>query len=298
MLTGQPAARESEMPACIRADQIFRHEARTRSSAFLFPSRKWPKNSPSTILTALYMSLIIVPSIDLRSGKVVRLQQGDYSRQLDYAIDPAEAIRSFAAAGAKWVHIVDLDGAKEGRPAQADLISKLAASSGLYVQTGGGIRTTQDIERLADGGIHRIVVGTRAMEDWPWFKSLVHEPRFAKKIVLAVDAKEGTIAVRGWTQSSGRKAVDVAREVSNWPLAAILYTDVAKDGMLQGPNFEQTRAIAEAGKVPVIASGGVGSIDHIRRLKEMPVWGIILGRSLHEGKVDLGEAIREGNSKS
>jgi phosphoribosylformimino-5-aminoimidazole carboxamide ribotide isomerase len=240
------------------------------------------------------MSLVIVPSIDLRAGRVVRLQQGDYARQLDYAIDPAGAIQSFASAGAKWVHIVDLDGAKEGRPAQAGLISKLAASSGLSVQTGGGIRKTEDIDRLILGGIHQIVVGTRAMEDWAWFKSLVHEPRYAGKIVLAVDAKEGMIAVRGWTESSGRTAVDVAREVSDWPLAAILYTDVAKDGMLQGPNFEHTRAIAEAGKVPVIASGGVGSIEHIRRLKELPIWGVILGRSLHEGKVDLGEAIREG----
>jgi phosphoribosylformimino-5-aminoimidazole carboxamide ribotide isomerase len=241
------------------------------------------------------MSLIIVPSIDLRAGRVVRLQQGDYSRQLDYAIDPAEAIQSFATAGAKWVHIVDLDGAKEGRPAQADLIARLAASTPLAVQTGGGIRTTEDIDRLIRGGIQRVVVGTRAMEDWGWFESLVHEPRYSGKITLAVDAKEGMIAVRGWTESSGRAAVDVAREVSDWPLAAILYTDVAKDGMLQGPNFEHTRAIAEAGKVPVIASGGVGSIDHIRRLKDLPVWGVILGRSLHDGKVDLAEAIREAS---
>jgi len=240
------------------------------------------------------MSLVIVPSIDLRAGRVVRLQQGDYSRQLDYAIDPAMAIQAFASAGAQWVHIVDLDGAKEGRTVQAELISKLAASTGLAVQTGGGIRTTDDIDRLVRGGVQRVVVGTRAMEDWGWFKSLVHETRYAGKIVLAVDAKEGMIAVRGWTESSGRAAVDVAREVSDWPLAAILYTDVAKDGMLQGPNFEQTRAIAEAGKAPVIASGGVGSMEHIRRLKKLPVWGVILGRSLHEGKVDLGEAIREG----
>jgi phosphoribosylformimino-5-aminoimidazole carboxamide ribotide isomerase len=239
------------------------------------------------------MSLIIIPSIDLRAGRVVRLQQGDYSRQLDYDIDPADAIQSFVSAGAKWLHIVDLDGAKEGRPAQSELISKLASASGLSVQAGGGIRRKEDIDRLIQGGVARIVVGTRAMENWDWFKSLVHDPRYSGKIVLAVDAKDGMIAVRGWTQTSTRAAVDVARQVSDWPLAAILYTDVAKDGMMQGPNLTNTRAIAEAGKVPVIASGGVGSIEHIRQLKQLPIWGVILGRSLHEGKVDLAEAIRE-----
>ncbi len=130
------------------------------------------------------------------------------------------------------------------------------------------------------------------MEDWPWFQTLVHNPAYANKIILALDAKDGIIAVRGWTQTSSRTAIQVANEVSDWPLAAILYTDISKDGMLQGPNFTQTKAIAEAGKVPVIASGGVGSIDHIRRLKTLPIWAAIVGRSLYEGKVDLAEAIR------
>ena len=163
------------------------------------------------------------------------------------------------------------------------------------VQAGGGIRRKEDIDRLLHGGVQRIVIGTRAMENWDWFKSLVHDPRYSGKIVLAVDAKDGMIAVRGWTQTSTRAAVDVAKQVSDWPLAAILYTDVAKDGMMQGPNLTNTRAIAEAGKVPVIASGGVGSIEHIRQLKQLPIWGVILGRSLHEGKVDLAEAIRDGS---
>ena len=147
----------------------------------------------------------------------------------------------------------------------------------MAVQAGGGIRQRQDIDRLLEAGVRRIVVGTKAMEDWPWFNSLAHEAKYAGRIVLAVDAKEGVIAVRGWTQTSSRSAVDVAKEVSDWPLAGILYTDVAKDGMLQGPNLQQTRAVAEAGKVPVIASGGVGSIEHIRQLKQLPVWGVIVG---------------------
>ncbi|HEX4054198.1 MAG TPA: 1-(5-phosphoribosyl)-5-[(5-phosphoribosylamino)methylideneamino]imidazole-4-carboxamide isomerase [Tepidisphaeraceae bacterium] len=238
------------------------------------------------------MSLIVVPSIDLRGGRVVRLQQGDYARQIDYEVDPVATARSFAAAGATWMHVVDLDGAKEGRPVQTEMISRLSAAAGVAVQAGGGIRQRQDIDRLLEAGVRRIVVGTKAMEDWPWFNSLAHEAKYAGRIVLAVDAKEGVIAVRGWTQTSSRSAVDVAKEVSDWPLAGILYTDVAKDGMLQGPNLQQTRAVAEAGKVPVIASGGVGSIEHIRQLKQLPVWGVIVGRSLYEGKVDLAEAIR------
>ncbi len=238
------------------------------------------------------MGLIVVPSIDLRGGRVVRLQQGDYARQIDYDVDPIATARSFAAAGAIWMHIVDLDGAKEGRPVQTEMISRLSATAGLAVQAGGGIRQRQDIDQLLKAGVRRVVVGTKAMEDWRWFDSLAHEAKYAGRIVLAVDAKEGMIAVRGWTQTSSRSAVDVAKEVSDWPLAGILYTDVAKDGMLGGPNLRQTQAVAEAGKVPVIASGGVGSIEHIRQLKQLPIWGVIVGRSLYEGKVDLVEAIR------
>lgn len=240
--------------------------------------------------------MVVIPSIDLRGGRVVRLQQGDYARQVNYDVEAVEVAESFAAAGAKWMHVVDLDGAKEGRPVQTELISRLAKTPGLSVQAGGGIRQTEDIDRLLSAGVKRVVVGTRAMEDWKWFQSLAHDPAYAQKIILAVDARDGMIAVRGWTRTSSRSAVDVARQVSDWPLAAILYTDLSKDGMLQGPNIEQTRAIAEAGKVPVIASGGVGSIEHIRQLRQLPIWGVIVGRSLYEGRVDLAEAIREGIS--
>ena len=237
------------------------------------------------------MPLVIVPSIDLRGGQVVRLKQGDYQRQVNYPLQPHEAAAAFHAAGAQWLHIVDLDGAKEGRPMQTELIARIAADCGLQVQVGGGVRSEADIDRLLAAGVRRVVVGTRAMEDWTWFSKLVAEPKYHQRIILALDAKEGVVATRGWTTSAGRLAVDVATEVSDWPLAAILYTDVAKDGMLQGPNFVQTRQIAEVGKVPVIASGGVGSIAHIRELATLPVWGAIVGRSLYEGTVNLAEAI-------
>jgi len=237
------------------------------------------------------MAIQIVPSIDLRGGRVVRLKQGDYGRQVTYGVDPFATARSFADAGAQWMHLVDLDGAKEGRPAQTALIADVIRATDLKVEVGGGVRTTDDVRRLLDAGAARVVVGTKAMEDWPWFNSLVHTPAMHDRIVLAIDAKDGRIATRAWTETTSQLATDVAKQVSGWPLAGLLYTDVSKDGMLQGPNLQHTRALAEATVVPVIASGGVGSIEHVRQLTALPVWGAIVGRSLYEGKVDLREAI-------
>lgn len=238
------------------------------------------------------MAFEVVPSIDLRDGQVVRLQQGDYARQINYALDPVETARGFERAGANWIHLVDLDGAKAGRPTQLELLKRIAGATKLKVQIGGGVRSTRDIEALLAVGADRVVVGTQAINNWPWFTGLAHEPAFAHKLTLALDAKDGMVATHAWTQTTGRRATDIAAEVSDWPLANLLYTDVAKDGMLQGPNIKSTVALAEAGKVPVCASGGVGSIEHIRQLVGLPVWGVIVGRSLHEGKLDLAEAVR------
>jgi phosphoribosylformimino-5-aminoimidazole carboxamide ribotide isomerase len=240
------------------------------------------------------MPLQVIPSIDLRHGKVVRLKQGDYSRQIDYDLDPTKVVAGFEKTGAQWIHIVDLDGAKEGRPMQSDFIQSIIGKARANIQVGGGIRTVEDIERYLHAGARRIVVGTKAITDWKWFEKIAHEQQFAGKLVLSLDAKEGIVATHGWTAESGQTAMDIARQVSDWPLAAILYTDVAKDGMMGGPNLAATAAMAEAGKIPVIASGGVGNIEHIRQLTKLPIWGIIVGRSLHEGTLDLAEAIRLG----
>ena len=244
------------------------------------------------------MALTVIPSIDLRGGRVVRLQQGDYDRQLNYDVDPLAVASAYATAGATWLHVVDLDGAKDGHPSQAALVGKLAtAVPGLTVQAGGGVRSTDDIQRLFQHGVQRVVVGTAAMENWAWFAKLAGDPHYAGKLTLAVDAKDGVIATHGWTAASTRTAVDVAREVNGWPLAALLYTDVAKDGMLSGPNVERTAELAAVTDVPVIASGGVGSVDHISALVGRGIWGVIVGRSLYEGKVDLREAITVANAK-
>ena len=250
--------------------------------------------SPSPATTrgvAAHSPFTIYPSIDLRSGRVVRLQQGDFNRQLDYDLDPIETARSFQRAGATIMHVVDLDGAKAGQIAQLDLIARIVREGGLPVQAGGGVRSTGDVEALLAAGVSRVVVGTRAIEDWPWFESLARDARFASKLVLAIDAKDGNVAVRGWTQTSGTTALAIADRVRGWPLAALLYTDVAKDGMLQGPNVSLTAQLAASTDVPVIASGGVGSLDHIRELLGKGINGVILGRSLHDGRVKLEDAI-------
>lgn len=242
------------------------------------------------------MSLTIIPSIDLRSGKVVRLKQGDYSQQLNYDVDPIVTAKSFANAGATWMHIVDLDGAKEGKPVQTDLIASIIKSVNINVEVGGGVRTSDDVQTLLDAGAKRVVVGTKAIEDWQWFEKLV--PQYPDQIILALDAKNGYVATRGWTETSALRAVDIAKQVSDWKIGAILYTDVAKDGMMSGPNFEQTQQLALAGNVPVIASGGVGTIDHVATLTKLPpIWGCIIGRSLYEGTVKLEEAVRVASLK-
>jgi len=238
----------------------------------------------------------IVPSIDLRGGRVVRLKQGDYGRQVTYDVDPFATAAGFADAGANWMHVVDLDGAREGRPVQTALIADVIRSTRLKVEVGGGVRSTQDVQRLLDAGAARIVVGTRAMEDWPWFDALAHAPGMYDRIVLAIDAKDGRVATRAWTETTSQLATDVAGKVRGWPLAGLLYTDVSKDGMLEGPNLHHTRSLAEATDVPVIASGGVGSIEHVRQLAALPIWGAIVGRSLYEATLDLRDAIQVANA--
>lgn len=236
----------------------------------------------------------IVPSIDLRAGQVVRLKQGDFAQQTSYSVDPREVARSFEAAGASIMHLVDLDGAKEGKVSQVPLVREVIASVRIPVQVGGGVRSTADVEALLAAGAARVVVGTAALENWAWFKECASA--FPRKLVLAVDAKDGVIATRGWTASSGKAAAEVARDVAGWGggvVAALLYTDVAVDGMLTGPNYERTaELVAASGAVPVIASGGVGEMSHLAKLAGTGCWGVIVGRAIYEGRVQLREALQ------
>lgn len=234
----------------------------------------------------------ILPAIDLRSGKCVRLLQGDYNRQIDYADDPVAVARQFEQAGATWLHVVDLDGAKEGRSCNLPTIGRIISGTDLRVEVGGGLREIDAIESLIDAGASRCVVGTKALEDWDWFTELAHRPKCEDHVALGLDARDGRLAVRGWTEQTKETASQVAGRVADWPLGAIIYTDISKDGMLQGPNIEATHALAKVSTVPVIASGGVTKIGDVQRLVELPLGGIIIGRAIYEKQIDLAEAIR------
>ncbi len=233
----------------------------------------------------------VFPAIDLRNGEVVRLYQGDYDRQTTYGHDPVAQARRFERAGATWLHVVDLDGARTGEPTHRDTIADICANTELEVEVGGGVRNEATIDALLEVGVTRVVVGTAALKAWPWFESLVQEPRYRHKLVLGLDARDGHVATDGWEQTSDLTVVELAERIDGWPVAAIVYTDIATDGTLAGPNVAATAAVCDATDVPVVASGGVGSLDHLRELKPLPIQGAIVGRALYDQEFTLEEAI-------
>jgi len=231
----------------------------------------------------------VIPAIDLRSGKCVRLIQGQYDRQITYNDDPAEQARQFHAQGARWLHIVDLDGAKAGRPMNTASIIAIAKLGLLKIEVGGGIRDEASIRELLDMGVTRVIVGTKAISDFEWFRDMAL--RFKGRLVLGLDARGSTVATHGWLEDSSLPLLEFAAQADKLPLAAIIYTDITKDGMLTGPNIERTASLVEAVKTPVVASGGVKEADDIRKLKPIGVAGVIVGRSLYEGTLSLPDAI-------
>jgi phosphoribosylformimino-5-aminoimidazole carboxamide ribotide isomerase len=233
--------------------------------------------------------MYIIPAIDLRNGRCVRLIQGQYNHQINYDIDPVGQAREFSLAGAKWLHIVDLDGAKVGRPCNTDTISAIAALGKLKIEVGGGIRDEASIKQLLDIGVERVIIGTKAVSDFEWFSKMAE--KFSGKIVLGLDARGSKVATHGWAQESTQNLLEFAAEAAKLPLAAIIYTDISKDGMMAGPNFERTKAVVQAVGVPVVASGGVSEIADIKKLVESGVEAAIIGRSLYEGTLKLSNAI-------
>ncbi|WP_432799959.1 1-(5-phosphoribosyl)-5-[(5-phosphoribosylamino)methylideneamino]imidazole-4-carboxamide isomerase [Poriferisphaera sp. WC338] len=240
----------------------------------------------------------LFPAIDLRGGKVVRLLQGDYDKQTTYGDDPLTQAKIFEDAGATWLHVVDLDGARSGKMQHIKEIQAICEGTNLKVEVGGGIRNDASIDALLRAGVTRAIVGTAALRNWDWFESLMGNPTYRGRIVLGLDAREGKIAVSGWEETTDTTALDIAQKVSDWPLAAIVYTDIATDGTLKGPNVEETRKMAEATHVPIVASGGVGTLEHLRALRTLDVQGAIIGRSLYENAFTIDDAIAafEGNA--
>jgi phosphoribosylformimino-5-aminoimidazole carboxamide ribotide isomerase len=231
----------------------------------------------------------IIPAIDLRGGQCVRLLQGQYDRQITYCDDPVEQARQFHAHGARWLHVVDLDGAKLGQPVNTEPISAIARLGLLKVEVGGGLRDEASIRQLLDAGVARVIIGTKAVSDFEWFAEMAH--MFKKRIVLGLDARGGTVATHGWIEESAQGMLAFAIRADKLPLAAIIYTDIAKDGMLSGPNIERTGLLVDAVHLPVIASGGVTQVEDITKLKAVGVAGAIIGRSLYEGTITLPAAL-------
>jgi len=233
--------------------------------------------------------MYIIPAIDLRDEKCVRLIQGDYHRQINYEDDPVKQARKFSEAGAQWLHIIDLDGAKLGKPVNTDAISAIAALGLFKIEVGGGLRDEASIKQLFDIGVERVIVGTKAVSDFEWFGQMAW--KFGGKIVLGLDARGSTVATHGWTQDSYQGLLEFAAEAAKLPLAAIIYTDITKDGMMAGPNFERTKALIEAVDTPVVASGGVREVADVKKLAELGAEAAIIGRSLYEGTLNLSDAI-------
>ncbi len=234
--------------------------------------------------------MLIYPAIDLLTGRAVRLRQGDYSRETVFSDDPAAVARQWVEQGADRLHLVDLDGAKAGKPINGPVIRKIVEAAGVPCQLGGGIRSDADLAAVFDWGVRWAVLGTRALQDPAWVRAVAE--RFPQRIVLGVDAKDGYVATDGWLNVSRVKAVDLAKQVSDAPLAAVVYTDIATDGMMAGPNFEALAEMQATVPLPVIASGGVCTLDHVSRLTAARTYGCIIGRALYEGTLSLPEAIR------
>lgn len=235
--------------------------------------------------------MYILPAIDLIEGKCVRLLQGRYDRQINYNDDVAAQAKEFIEGGAEWIHVVDLDGAKAGRIINTSAIAKIVSAGKCKIEVGGGIRDEQSIKLMLELGVERVIIGTKAANDFHWFSQMAN--KFRGKVALGLDAKDGNVAVQGWTEKTELKLLDFAIEAAKFPIAAIIYTDISKDGMMAGPNFERTKELADNVNVPIIASGGVNSIEDVRKLAQMGnIAGAIIGRSLYEGKITVAEAIK------
>ena len=232
--------------------------------------------------------MIIYPAIDIQGGQCVRLKQGDMAQATRYSASPAAQARRFAEAGADWVHVVDLDGAVAGRQVNAVAVEEILAT-GLKVQLGGGIRSRQQIDHWLDRGVARVVLGTLALNDPDTLKSAAGD--YPDRIAVAADAKNGKLAAGGWLDESLVAPLELIRRFEDCRVAAVIFTDIARDGMLGGINTQATRELAQATSIPVIASGGLADSDELHTLASSTIAGVIIGRALYEGRIDLADAI-------
>ncbi len=236
--------------------------------------------------------MIIIPAVDIKDGRCVRLLQGRKDAETVYSDDPVQMAKKWESQGAELIHVIDLDGAFQQHPQNSDAIKKTVEQLDIPVQVGGGIRNEKTIRQYIEIGVERVIIGTEAIKNPKLVKKACKA--FPEQIVVAIDARRGMVAVEGWTQTTPIKAIDLAKRFEDCGVAAINFTDIDRDGMQTGPNIEETRRIAEAISIPVIASGGVSTIDDIKNLlplNAMGISGIIIGKALYSGSLDLKEAI-------
>lgn len=235
--------------------------------------------------------MLIIPAVDLKDGRCVRLRQGDLQAETVYSDDPASMAVQWERRGARMLHLVDLNGAVEGQPKNQAGIEAIVKSVSIPVQVGGGVRDLESIRRYLDGGVRRVVLGTAALRD----RGLLEKAcaQYPARILVGIDARNGKVAVQGWTSQSETLATDLLKSLADCPLAGVIYTDIARDGMLQGPNLAALREIAARSPVPVIASGGITKVEDIRAIKSLGprIEGAIVGKALYDGKLDLQAAL-------
>ena len=240
--------------------------------------------------------MLIFPAIDLQGGRCVRLTQGDFARSQAFSDDPAAVAQRWQSEGARWLHMVDLDGARAGAPQNLEAIKAIRAAVSMAMEVGGGLRSLESVAALFDLGIERAILGTAALKDRLFLRACL--ARWGERIAVGLDARDGLVATDGWLETSTTSALTLARELAAEGVARFIYTDIARDGMLTGPNLKSLAQVQQAIAQPVIASGGVSSLDDVRALADLRVEGAIVGRALYTGEVWLAEAIAEAEGRA
>jgi phosphoribosylformimino-5-aminoimidazole carboxamide ribotide isomerase len=235
--------------------------------------------------------VIILPAIDIKDGRCVRLYQGDYTKATAYAANPVEVAQRWQSAGASWLHVVDLDGATAGQPVNVETIEEIRAATTLHIELGGGMRSLAHIKQMLDLGIERVILGTVALTDRALLKEAV--ARWGEGIAVGLDARNGRVAIAGWRETSQVQATSLALELCADGVRRYIYTDIARDGALRGPNLDGLREMQQAVSCPLIASGGVRSLDDLYALAALGIEGAIVGKALYTGDLDLATAVRE-----
>ena len=236
----------------------------------------------------------IFPAIDIKEKKCVRLVKGDFNNQTEYKISPVEQARKYKDHGFKNLHLVDLDGALTGETVNLDIIHEIVTKFDLKIEIGGGVRNFESIKKYTDAGAEKVILGSAAIKDKNFLKEACE--KFPNKIALGLDAKDGYLSVSGWKENSNQLTLDYLKEVNDFGASRLIYTDINKDGMKQSPNFEETSKVADVSNCPVIISGGVSSIDDIKKVKELNnnnIEGIIVGKAIYDGDIQLDELVKE-----